>query len=252
MTADFNGLDFRGKVAVITGAGQGIGRAIALTFARAGAKVMLFDYQEAQALERELEGHEAAAFKVDVTDTQGVQEATAQVMQAFGRIDILVNNAGVISSKPFTECSEKDWDQVLDVNLKGVFNTCHAVFPIMMAQRYGKIVNVASIAGKRGGGVFGNTVYAASKGGVIALTKGLAREGGPYGINVNAVCPGPTNTVMLKDFGGERRENFLKSIPLRRFSEPEDIAGMVLFLASELARQVTGEISDVDGGIMMD
>jgi NAD(P)-dependent dehydrogenase (short-subunit alcohol dehydrogenase family) len=238
------------KVAVVTGAARGIGQAVALALAREGVRLNLFDLYEEHA--GALEGLEATAYRVDVTDTQGVRNAIEHVAKSCGRIDILVNSAGIVSPKPFAECSEEDWDRIIAVNLKGVFNTCHAAFPVMMAQRYGKIINIASIAGKKGGGFFGNTLYAASKGGVIALTKGLAREGGPHSINVNAVCPGPTNTLMLKDLPGERREQLTGTIPLGRFSEPEDIASVVLFLASDLARQMTGEISDVDGGIMMD
>ena len=150
------------------------------------------------------------------------------------------------------DSNEEDWDRIMNINLKGAFNTCRSVFPAMVAQKHGKIINIASVAGKRGGGIFGNTLYAASKAGVIGLTKGLAREGGPHGINVNAICPGPTNTEMIKDFTGEKRKNFLNTIPLRRFGEPEDVANMALFLASDMARQITGEISDVDGGIMLD
>lgn len=249
-------VDLTGKLAIVTGAAQGIGRAIATALGQAGADLALLDLdsERLQTVQGDFRaaGADVRTYQVDVTDTPAVSSVVDTVMEAFGQVDILVNSAGIVSSKPFSDCSEKDYDDVLGVNLKGVFNSCRAVFPLMVARRYGKIVNIASIAGKRGGGVFGNTIYAASKGGVIALTKGLAREGGPYGVNVNAVCPGPTNTQMIAGFTGERREHFLRSVPLQRFSEPEDVANVTLFLASDLSRQLTGEISDVDGGIMMD
>lgn len=244
------------KVVVVTGGSQGIGRAICLGFAKAEAKVVILDVNEAgaAAVAKEIEdmGAEVEVLKTDVSNYAGVKENIAYIMGKYGKIDVLVNNAGIVDSRSFIDIAEKDWDRVISINLKGVFNTCHAVLPEMMAKKYGKIVNIASIAGKVGGGIFGNTVYGTSKAGVIGLTKGLAREGGPFNINVNAICPGPVNTSLIADFKGEARENYLKGIPLRRFAEPEDVANVVLFLASDEARHVSGEITDVDGGIMRD
>ncbi len=249
-------MDFTNKAVIVTGGSQGIGRAICMGFAKAGAKVFIFDVNDAGASSVADEivagGGFAKVYKTDVSNYQNVEENISSIMKETGRIDVLVNNAGIVDSRPLVEINDKDFDRVISINLKGVFNTCHNVLPIMMEQKYGKIVNIASIAGKVGGGIFGNTVYGTSKAGVIALTKGLAREGGPFGINANAICPGPVNTTMIADFKGEARANFLKGIPLRRFAEPEDIANVAMFLASDEARHVSGEITDVDGGIMRD
>lgn len=249
-------MDYTGKVVVVTGGSQGIGRAICLNFGSKAAQVVILDVNVdgAQTVADEIvaAGGKAEVMKADVSSYENVTAVFDEILSTYGQVDVLVNNAGIVDSRTFMELGEKDWTRVLDINLKGVINTCHAVFPSMVERKYGKIVNIASIAGKVGGGIFGNTIYGTSKAGVIALTKGLAREGGPSGINVNAICPGPVNTSMIADFKGEARENFLKGIPLRRFAEPEDIANVVVFLASDLARHVSGEITDVDGGIMRD
>ncbi|MBC7331471.1 MAG: SDR family oxidoreductase [Synergistetes bacterium] len=248
--------DFSGKLALITGGARGIGKAIALAFASKNAVVVLFDIieQEAKSVIKEIEekGGRGEFYKVDVSNLEEVKEAVSGLLSKYGKVDILVNNAGIVYTKPFVECLPEEWTKVIAVNLMGVFNTCYAVFPKMLERRYGKIINIASVAGKRGGGIFGNSIYAASKGGVIAFTKALAREGGPYGINVNAICPGPTETRMLEGFPDDKRKSFIETIPLRRFGKPEDIAFAVLFLTSDYADFITGEIMDVDGGIMMD
>lgn len=249
-------MNFKDKVVVITGGSQGIGRAISLGFARANAKVIILDINKelATKVKDEIteEGLDGKVYKLDVSNAEETKKIMDEIISEYGQVDVLINNAGIVDTKGFIESSEKDWDRIININLKGVFNTCSAVFPQMIDRKYGKIINIASVAGKRGGGIFGNTLYAASKAGVIGMTKGLAREGGPYGINANAICPGPTNTPMLEDFTGEKRENFLNSIPLRRFADPEDIANVALFLASDMAKHITGEITDVDGGIMLD
>ena len=249
-------MDFKNKIVVVTGGGQGIGRAICLKFAFANGKVIIIDMNEetAKTVKDEIKkkGFEAVAYKGDVSNAEDIKSIFNEILANYGRVDVLINNAGIVSTKAFIDANEQDWDRIIGINLKGVYNTCRSVFSAMVAQRHGKIINIASIAGKRGGGIFGNTLYATSKAGVIGMTKGLAREGGPFGINVNAICPGPTNTTMIEGFTGEKRENFLNTIPLRRFGEPEDVANMALFLASDMARQITGEISDVDGGVMLD
>ena len=249
-------MDFKNKIVVVTGGGQGIGKAICLKFALANGKVIIIDMNEetAKTVKDEIKekGFDAVTYKGDVSDAKGMKAIFDEILSNYGRVDVLINNAGIVSTKSFMDSNEEDWDRIMNINLKGAFNTCRSAFPAMVAQRHGKIINIASIAGKRGGGIFGNTLYAASKAGVIGMTKGLAREGGPYGINVNAICPGPTKTAMIEGFTGEKRENFLNTIPLRRFGEPEDVANMALFLASDMARQITGEISDVDGGVMLD
>jgi 3-oxoacyl-[acyl-carrier protein] reductase len=249
-------MDFKNKIVVVTGGGQGIGRAICLKFALANGKVIIIDMNEetAKKVKDEIKekGFDAVVYKGDVSNAKGMKTIFDEIIANYGRVDVLINNAGIVSTKAFMDSNEEDWDRIMNINLKGPFNTCSVVFPAMVAQKHGKIINIASIAGKRGGGIFGNTLYAASKAGVIGLTKGLAREGGPYGINVNAICPGPTNTAMIEGFTGEKRKSFLNTIPLKRFGEPEDVANMALFLASDMARQITGEISDVDGGVMLD
>jgi 3-oxoacyl-[acyl-carrier protein] reductase len=249
-------MDFKNKIVVVTGGGQGIGRAICLKFAFANGKVIIIDMNEetAKAVKDEIKekGFDAVAYKGDVSRAEGMKTIFDEILANYGRVDVLINNAGIVSTKAFIDSNEEDWDRIIGINLKGVYNTCRSVFPAMVSQRHGKIINIASIAGKRGGGIFGNTLYATSKAGVIGMTKGLAREGGPFGINVNAICPGPTNTAMIEGFTGKKRENFLNTIPLRRFGDPEDVANMALFLASDMARQITGEISDVDGGVMLD
>jgi len=249
-------MDFTDKIVVVTGGGQGIGRAICMKFAGANAKVIIIDKNEetAKAVKDEIKekGLDALVYKGDVSNANDMKTIFDEILSNYGMVDILINNAGIVSSKAFVDSSKEDWDSILNTNLNGAFNTCSIVFPVMAAKKQGKIINIASVAGKRGGGIFGNTIYATSKAGLIGLTKGLAREGGPLGINVNAICPGPTNTSMLDGFKGEKRENFRKSIPFQKFGEPEDVANMALFLASNMARHITGEISDVDGGIMLD
>ncbi|MDT8900529.1 SDR family NAD(P)-dependent oxidoreductase [Anaeroselena agilis] len=244
------------KVAVITGAGQGIGRAIALQFARQGARVAVCDLNSdnAAAVAREITdtGAEAIAVKVDVTNEEQVLEMVAECMLHFSRIDILVNNAGIIQTGPFLKISAEAWDKVMAVNLRGVFSCCKAVFPVMQRQNGGRIINIASIAGKRGGGILGNSCYAASKGGVIAFTKGIAREGGPYNINVNAITPGYTDTEMTSSLTLKQRDAVLQMVPLGRAGKPEDVAAAACYLASDYAAFITGEIMDVDGGLMMD
>lgn len=244
------------KAAIVTGAGQGIGRAIALALAARGARVVVNDLNasHAQRVVEEIAaaGGQAFAYPIDVTEEVQVQAMVEACTARFGRVDILVNNAGIVQTVPLGEISAADWDQVMAVNLISVFLCCRAVFPVMQRQGGGKIVNIASVAGKRGGGLLGNACYAASKGGVIAFTKSLAREGAPYGINVNAVTPAFTATAMTSGIAPQERERILKLIPLGRVGQPEDVAKAVCFLASGDADYLTGEIMDVDGGLMMD
>lgn len=249
-------MDFAKKIVVVVGGCQGIGKEVALKYGIANAIVNIFDINilEAEKVSAEIQksGSKSHAYSVDVTQKDTITKAIEEIINTYGRIDILINCAGVINTKPFIEVTDNDWDIIMDVNLKGVFYTCREIFPIMVDQKYGKIINIASIAGKKGGGFFGNSIYGASKAGVIGLTKGLAREGGPHGINVNAVCPGPTDTKMLENLQEESKKTLINSIPLRKFAKTEDIANVVLFLSSDLANHVSGEITDVDGGVMLD
>jgi 3-oxoacyl-[acyl-carrier protein] reductase len=237
----------------VTGAGRGIGRAIALALARQGAHIVISDVnlESAQAVTREVEG-ESLAVRVDVSSETEVGEMLNRAVERFSRVDILVNNAGIVTTGPVTEISPETWDRTLAVNLKGVFLCSKAVFPLMMEQRDGRIINIASVAGKRGGGLHGNSCYAAAKGGVIAFTKSLAREGGPHNIRVNAITPAVIKTEMLDSLPEDKLQEILRALPLRRAGTPEDVAAAVCFLASDASAFMTGEIMDVDGGLMMD
>lgn len=210
--------------------------------------------QSAHAVASEIEqlGHKSAAVQADVSSEADVAEMVRQAVERFSRMDILVNNAGVVTTGPVAEITSETWDRTLAVNLKGVFLCSKSVFPLMMAQRDGRIINIASVAGKRGGGLHGNSCYAAAKGGVIAFTKSLAREGGPYNIRVNAITPALIQTDMLQGLPDDKLQSILDTLPLRRTGRAEDVAAAAYFLASDASAFMTGEIMDVDGGLMMD
>ncbi len=250
------GMDFSGKVIVVTGGSRGIGRGIVEAFAESNGTVVILDLDESSARqttnELTLTGRKVSFLPLDISLYHDVQLCIEKIIDKFGHIDVLVNDAGVSSGKPFAECNEKDWDFIVGINLKGTFNTCNAVFPHMIRNGSGKIVNIASIAGKLGGGFRGTAIYAASKAGVIGLTKGLAREGGPHSINANAICPGVIKTTMSDPIPEEHKKAIIAGTPLARFGEPREVGDVVMFLASDMASHVTGEIFDVDGGIMRD
>jgi 2-hydroxycyclohexanecarboxyl-CoA dehydrogenase len=238
------------KIAIVTGGGQGIGRAIAGKLAAEGATVVVTDLVERSAIQTAEELPGAVALGVDVTDRQGVQAMTDQVAQLFGRVDVLVNNAGWDKASPFTESEPADWDRAIAVNLYGVLHTCKAVLPIMAAQGSGAVVNLGSDAGRVGSS--GEAVYSAAKGGVIAFTKSLAREMARHQVRVNCVCPGPTDTALFASFAGPKlREALTKAIPFRRLGQPADVANVVAFLASDEASFVTGQTISVSGGLTM-
>ncbi len=249
-------LAITGQVAVVTGAARGIGLAIAQALGQCGARVAIADLDgaAARAAARQLceLGIDAIGVAVDVSDEAQVQAMVDSVEQALGGIDILVNNAGIVSTGPLLEVSAAEWNRVMAIDLTSVFFCAKAVLPGMMARRAGRIINIASVAGKRGGGLLGNSCYAAAKGGVIALTKGLAREAGPFNITANAITPALTDTDMTRALSPEARAKVLADIPLGRAGSPRDIAAAVCFLASGAASFVTGEIMDVDGGYMRD
>jgi 2-hydroxycyclohexanecarboxyl-CoA dehydrogenase len=238
------------KIAIVTGAGQGIGRAIADKLAAEGATVVVTDLDEASAKQTAAGLPGAVAIRADVTDRQDVQAAVDRVMQQFGRVDVLVNNAGWDKASPFVDSDPADWDRAIAVNLYGVLHTCRAVLPIMAGQGGGAVVNLGSDAGRVGSS--GEAVYSAAKGGVIAFTKSLAREMARHQVRVNCVCPGPTDTALFASFAGPKlREALTKAIPLRRLGQPADVANVVAFLASDQAAFVTGQTISVSGGLTM-
>ena len=243
------------RVAVVTGGARGIGKAIALSFLREGGRVAIIDSdkERLEMLEKEMreEKNEVAVIPCNITKSGDVKEMVDQVRQGFGRIDILVNNAGIIRRGTIETITEEDWDRVIEVNLKGTFNCCKAVTPIMISQGYGKIINVTSIAGKMGD-ITSAPGYGPSKAGVEALTKTLARQLAQYGINVNAVSPHAIETEMSAQWSEGKRREIIASIPLGRLGRPEDVAEAVLFLASDSASFITGEILDDNGGALMD
>jgi len=244
-----------GKVAIITGAGRGIGRAIALALARDGADVVVndVDLQSAEAIADKVRamGRRALPIKADVSVEEEVIKMVKTALKAFGKIDILVNNAAIFSSISLEDITEEKWDKTMKINLKSVFLCSQAVMKFMKRQRSGKIVNIASLAGKVGGIVAGAD-YAASKAGVICLTKSLAKQLASYSINVNAVAPAWIETDMMKDWPRETKEAVLRQIPLGRFGKPEEVAEAVVFLASDGAGFITGATIDINGGILMD
>jgi 2-hydroxycyclohexanecarboxyl-CoA dehydrogenase len=246
------------KIAIVTGAGQGIGRAIATKLAAEGASVAVTDVNEATAKDtaEAIAGGEPAgralAIRTDVTSRESVAAMIEQVRHEFGRIDVLVNNAGWDKVGPFTDSDPADWDRIIAINLYGVLNTCHVVLPVMVAQGSGTVVSMASDAGRVGSS--GEAVYAAAKGGIIAFTKTIAREMAKHQVTANCVCPGPTDTALLATAFGDNpklRESLARAIPLRRLGQPADVANAVAFLASDEAAFITGQTVSVSGGLTM-
>ncbi|MHB1296582.1 MAG: SDR family NAD(P)-dependent oxidoreductase [Anaerolineae bacterium] len=244
-------IDLMGWNALVTGGAGGIGRACARTLAACGARVAIVDLNEAgaQAAAAELDG--AIGLRCDIGDPEDVARMCAAVEGALGSIDIVINCAGIIAYRNgIGAVSLSEWDTVLDVNLRGSFLVCQHVIEGMKQRRRGKIVNFSSLAA-RVGGIEVGVHYAASKAGLIALTKTLAKEGGPYGIHVNAVAPGVISTDPVKKQVGDHESAYTATIPLRRLGEPEDVANVVLFLCSSLSDYITGLVIDVNGGQFM-
>ena len=241
-----------GKIAIVTGAARGIGQAIALRLAREGADLALCDLQ-AEWLEEtsgkvKALGREASAYSCDVSNNKSVQACVDQMHKDFGHLDVLVNNAGITKDGLIARMSEEDWDAVLDINLKGTFLFSKAVGKIMMKQRSGTMVNIASVIGLMGNA--GQANYAASKAGVIALTKSVAKELASRGVRANAVAPGFIETKMTQQLTDDTRQKMLSIIPLAEFGQPEQVADVVNFLASDQSGYVTGQVISVCGGMV--
>ena len=243
-----------GKTALVTGAARGIGKAIALKFAEEGANIAFTDLVidengEATRAEIEAKGVKCMAYASNAADFAQTAEVVKQVHADFGRIDILVNNAGITKDGLMMRMTEQQWDAVINVNLKSSFNFINACTPIMMRQRSGSIINMASVVGVHGNA--GQSNYAASKAGMIALAKSVAQEMGSRGIRANAIAPGFIETAMTAALPDEVRADWAKKIPLRRGGQPEDIDNVAVFLASDLASYVSGQVIQVDGGMNM-
>ena len=247
-----------GKVALVTGAARGIGKALAVKFANEGADVAFTDLAlnddmmaGIKATEAEIAalGVKCIGYAGNAADFAETEKVVAQIKADFGHIDILVNNAGITKDGLMLRMTEAQWDAVINVNLKSAFNFTHALIPIMMRQRGGSIINMASVVGVHGNA--GQANYAASKAGMIALAKSVAQEMGPKGIRANAIAPGFIETAMTAALSDEIKAEWMKKIPLRRGGKPEDIADVATFLASDLSSYVTGQVIQVDGGMNM-
>ncbi|RHO90024.1 3-oxoacyl-[acyl-carrier-protein] reductase [Ruminococcus sp. AF41-9] len=240
------------KVALVTGAGRGIGRAIAIALAEEGAEVIV-NYNGSEERAKEVKqtieenGGKASIYKCNVSDFEACETMIREIVKEHGHLDILVNNAGITKDGLIMKMKEEDFDRVLNVNLKGTFNTIRHSARQMLKQRSGKIINISSVSGILGN--VGQANYAASKAGVIGLTKTMARELGSRGITVNAIAPGFVDTEMTEVLSEEIRENACKQIILGRFGKPEDIANVAVFLASDKADYITGQVISVDGGM---
>jgi 2-hydroxycyclohexanecarboxyl-CoA dehydrogenase len=249
-------MNLEGKTALVTGAGRGIGRAIAVALAREGARVAVADIdgETAQAVKREIEqaGGRALAVRVDLTRRADVEDVVRSVLAELGPLDILVNNAGWDHPEPFLESEEETWDRIIALNFKALLYTCKAVLPGMVERGAGKVVNIGSDAGR--GGSFGQAVYSGTKGAIIAFSKTLAREMARHKINVNVVCPGLTDTVLFEECHARLpkvMDAVTRAIPWGRVGRPEEVAEAVVFLASPASDYVTGQTLSVSGGLTM-
>lgn len=248
-----------GRVALVTGGGRGIGAAIAAGLAQDGLKVVIADMREPEARETaaaiSAAGRDALAVQVDVTDSARVAAAIGEACEAFGQIDVLVNNAGWDELMPFLATDETFWDRVLDINLKGTLRLTHAVLPGMVERGWGRIINIGSDAGRVGSSL--ESVYSGAKGGVIAFTKTVAREVARKGVTANVVCPGPTDTPFMQETAAKAKDadavlaGIVKTVPMRRLAQPDEVAAAVRFFADDCAGYITGQTLSVSGGLTM-
>lgn len=247
--------ELNGKVALVTGARRGMGRTHALLLASQGAKVAVTDLDEGECSivvdEIKAQGGEALCFKMDVSNESEVDEVFSKVIKEWGRLDILINNAGIYISKPALEMTEEEWDQMLDINLKGQFLCAKRAAAEMAKNKWGRIINISSVAsGQTGVGISGGAHYTASKGGIIGMSETLAVEWASLGINVNVIAPGAIDTPMIQaaELPKEALDAMLAAVPLKRMGKPEEVSAAVIFLSSEEASYVTGSVIYVDGG----
>lgn len=247
-------MKLKGKTALVTGSGRGLGKSIALKLAQMGANIVLNDIEGSDSIDKTADefreaGYNVVVTKGDVRNEADIKTIIKTAVDAFGSIDILVNNAGITKDKPMAMMSEEDWDSVLDINLKGAFLCTKATAKVMIKQRNGKIINIASIAGVMGNP--GQANYSASKAGLIGLTKSTAKELASRNITCNAVAPGLIMSKMTEVLPDKVKENYMNNIPLGRFGTPEDVANVVGFLASSDSNYVTGQVINIDGGLVM-
>lgn len=251
-------LDFTNQVVLVTGAGspKGIGRTIAQTFGKQGAKVVICDINQAgcdaNVEEMKKMGIEAAGYAANLTDPDAVKELVDKIVEKYGRIDVLVNNAGISQKVTVADMTLDDIKRIFSVNMFGLFLITQAVCEVMKKQKYGRIVHLSSVSGKRGGGVFGGAHYSASKAAVLGFSKNLAREVSQYGITTNCVCPGLINTEIWKSMPKEQADAVIAGIPMGRPGETQEVANAIVFLASKEASYITGEEIDINGGSHMD
>jgi len=247
-------MDFSGKNVIVTGGASGIGKAVVEGIVAKNGNVILvdIDLEASKKVQEDFGEDRVRIYQADLSSNDETRKVFARIIDEVNHIDVLINNAGIVSTRPFEEITQEEWDRVISVDLTSVYVGISAVYSHMIANGYGRIVNVASVAAKRGGGLLGTSAYAAAKAGVIGLTKAIAREGARKGIACNAVCPSVTMSPMILRLPDDKQAILKDSVPMGRGADPGEIANVILFLASDLASFVTGEISDVDGGVTMD
>jgi 3-oxoacyl-[acyl-carrier protein] reductase len=242
-------LELKNKVVLVTGAARGIGRTIALEFAKEGANVVVNDIMDGTPVAEEIKqmGRDAVFLKANIANMQEAEQLADKAVEKFGRIDIWINNAGITRDALIHKMTEENWNDVINVNLKGTFNCCKAAAKYMMEQKFGRIISVSSVVGQRGN--IGQANYSASKAGIIGLTKTLALEFARYGdITVNAVAPGFVNTEMMRTIPEKVMQRIVDSIPFHRLAEPDEVSHLIVYLASDRAKYITGQIIGINGG----